>query len=82
MKLTYEAYGIRYTVETDRDDHDGAELKEIFSKILVQAGFAPSVIDVEEGGEYQYVGEDEIVVKKEKLDELEDKAARYQDLCE
>lgn len=81
MKLIYEAYGVRYTVEDNRNDHNAGELKEIFSKILVQAGYAPSVIDVEEGGEYRYVGEDEIVIKQERLDELEDKAARYQDLC-
>ena len=70
MKLTYESYGVRYTVETDRDDHDAGELKDIFSRILVQAGFNPSVIELEddEGG-YQYVGEDEIVVKREEIKE-------------
>lgn len=68
MKLTYEAYGTRYTVETDSDDHDAAELKEIFSKILVQAGFPPSVVELDDGGEYQYVGEDEIVVKREDVE--------------
>ncbi len=82
MKLIYESYGTRYTVETNRDDLDGAELKEIFSKIMVQAGFPPSVVDLDDGGKYEYVGEDEIVIKQEKLDELEEKAARYNDLCE
>ena len=69
MKIVFEQYGTRYTVEDDIDSHDSHELKEIFSKILVQAGFAPSVIECEEGGEYQYVGEDEIVVKKEAIDD-------------
>ena len=69
MKIVFEQYGTRYTVENDTDSHDSHELKEIFSKILVQAGFAPSVIECEEGGEYQYVGEDEIVVKKEAIDD-------------
>ncbi len=67
MKITYEAYGTRYTVEDERDDHDSAELKEIFSKMLVQAGFSPSVVELDDGGGYQYVGEDEVVVKKEDI---------------
>ena len=67
MKIVFEQYNTRYTVEDDINSHDSNELKEIFSKILVQAGFAPSVIECEEGGEYQYVGEDEIVVKKEDI---------------
>lgn len=69
MKIVFEQYNTRYTVEDDVDSHDSGELKEMFSKILVQAGFAPSVIDCEEGGEYQYVGTDEIVVKKEAIED-------------
>lgn len=72
MKIIYEAYGTRYTVETDRNDHNATELKEIFSRILVQAGFGPDVVELEDSGHYEYVGEDEIVVQKEYLDELEE----------
>lgn len=68
MKITYESYGVRYTVETENDDHNAEELKEIFSKILVQAGFSPAVIDLDDGGEYQYVSEDEVVVKREDIE--------------
>lgn len=74
MKLIYENYGVRYTVETDSQDHTAGELKEIFSKILVQSGFSPNVIEAEDGGSYQYVGDDEIVVRKELLEELETRA--------
>lgn len=64
MKLTLEMYGNIYTVETDHDDMNSDELKEIFSRLLVQATFSPSVIDPEDGGSFQYVSEDEKVVKK------------------
>lgn len=78
MKLTYEAYNTRYTVETDRNNHDAAELKEIFSKILVQAGFSPNVIELDDGGRYEYLTDDEIVVKKEYLEELESRKGNEQ----
>ena len=68
MKIVFEQYNTRYTVEDDIDSHSAQELKEIFSKILVQAGFAPSVIENEDGGCYEYVADDEIVVKKEEID--------------
>lgn len=68
MKIVFEQYGTRYTVEDDVDSHDSRELKAIFSKILVQAGFAPSVIESEDDGHYEYVAEDEIVVKREQIE--------------
>ena len=68
MKIVLEQYNTRYTVEDDIDSHSAQELKEIFSKILVQAGFAPSVIDCADGGSYEYVDDDEIVVKREEID--------------
>lgn len=66
MKIVFEQYNTRYTVEDSINSHNAQELKEIFSRLLVLAGFAPAVIDCEEGGSYEYVGVDETVVKKEK----------------
>lgn len=68
MKIALELHNTRYTVESDGDDFDGNELKELFSRIMVVAGYSPSVIELGDGGEYEYVAEDEIVVKKEVLD--------------
>lgn len=40
----------------------------MFDRLLVQAGFPPSVITLHDGtGSYEYVGPDEVVVKKESL---------------
>lgn len=73
MKMTLELYDQRYIVETlnpKQNDFDSGELKELFTRIMVMAGFGPSVLDPEDGGHYEYVGDDEIVIKKEYLDEL------------
>lgn len=53
MKITLELYDIKYTVEENRNDYTAGELKEIFSRLLVQASFSPSVIDPAEGGHYE-----------------------------
>lgn len=65
MKITFTSYDATYSVETKSDDYDARELKEIFSRILVASGFPPSVIDEPDGGSFQYVAEDEIVIKRE-----------------
>lgn len=65
MKIIFTSYNTIYSVETESDDYDGNELKEIFSRILVTAGFSPSVIEDPDGGSYQYVSEDEIVVRRD-----------------
>lgn len=71
MKITLELYDNRYTVETinpKQNDFNGEELKELFSRLMVVAGYSPSVIDLEsDSGGYEYVGEDEIIIKKEEL---------------
>lgn len=64
MKITFTFYDVTYSVETKSDDYESRELKEIFSRILVVAGFPPSIIDDPEGGSFQYVAEDEIVIKR------------------
>ena len=71
MKIILEIYDARYIVEIDHDDLDANEVKEIFSRMLVQAGYSPAVIELNDDyGNYEYVGEDEIVIKREELDKL------------
>lgn len=65
MKITFTSYNTTYSVETKSDDYDANELKEIFSRILVASGFPPSILESSDGGSYQYVANDEIVVRKE-----------------
>lgn len=64
-RITFEYFDEVFTIELPQNDYDADELKEYFSRLLVLAGFPPSVIDTgEDGGEYQYVGDDEEVIKK------------------
>ncbi len=44
MKLQLETYGKKYIVETQNDDLDIFEYFEIFSGMLIQAGFHSSTI--------------------------------------
>lgn len=44
MKLQLESYGKKYIVETQNDDLDIFEYFEIFSGMLIQAGFHSSSI--------------------------------------
>lgn len=68
MRIMLENWGTRYTVETDREDICSDELKGIFNRLLVQAGFPPSVMVLhDDEGSYEYVGPDEVVIKKEEL---------------
>lgn len=54
MKLTLEMYDTVCSVETEQDDLDGYELKELFSRLMVVAGYPPCVIE-EEGGSWKWV---------------------------
>ena len=60
MKIILEMYGDKYTYESDREDYSVYEMKEIFSRMLVQATFPPDVIEPAEGGHYEckYVEEE------------------------
>lgn len=49
MRLTIELYGVTYSITDKRDDQTAQDLKEMFSRLLVVAGFPPSVIDMEDG---------------------------------
>lgn len=72
MKITLELYKTRYTVESDQDDFTADELKGLFSRIMVVAGFPPGVIQLEEeeGGKYMYVGDKEVIISQEELEGL------------
>lgn len=50
MKITLEMNNSVYSVEEPGDDYNANELKEIFSRLLVQATFPPDVIEPAEGG--------------------------------
>ena len=75
MKIILEMNNCRYTYESPYEDADSGTLKEMFSRLLVLAGFSPAVIDLEDEGSYQYVGEDE-EVRKAKKDETDEGAER------
>ena len=70
MKITFENYNIHYEIETGREEYTGEELKTLFSRLLVVAGYPPSVIDAEEGGKYTYVGENELIISREEYKKL------------
>ena len=65
MKITLELHNEKYTAESEQNDYIGNELKEIFSRMMVLAGYSPSVIELDDGGRYEYLSEDEVVIKKE-----------------
>lgn len=49
MKMTLELYGRKFSVEESGDSFDADELKEMFSRMLVQATYSPEVIDLADG---------------------------------
>lgn len=53
MRITLEMNDSRIIYESDKDDYNANELKEIFSRMMVQATYPPSVIDPAEGGHYE-----------------------------
>lgn len=53
MRITLETHNNKYIYESDFEDYDANELKEIFSRMLVQATFPPDVIDLAEGAHYK-----------------------------
>ena len=80
MKIILEYYDTRYTAESinpKANEYNAGELKSLFSKLLVCAGFPARVIEFEDGdefdlGQYELVGPDEVVIKQEYLNKLED----------
>ena len=59
MKITLQMHDWTYTAESKFNDYSADELKEVFSRLLVQATFPPSVIDDKEGGEWRYIYEED-----------------------
>lgn len=53
MRIILEMYDSRIIYESDKDDYKADELKEIFSRMLVQATYPPSVIEPAEGGHWE-----------------------------
>lgn len=53
MRIILEIYDSRIIYETDNDDYKADEMKEIFSRMLVQATYPPSVIEPAEGGHWE-----------------------------
>jgi hypothetical protein len=45
MKLQLESYGKKYTIETEYDDIPLEDYFDMFSRLLVQAGFHQSSIE-------------------------------------
>lgn len=52
MKITLEMHDEKYTFESQQDDYNSNEVKEIFSRLMVQAGFAPNVLWLADGGHF------------------------------
>lgn len=53
MRIILEMYDSRIIYESDKDDYRADEMKEIFSRMLVQAAYPPSVIEPAEGGHWE-----------------------------
>lgn len=53
MKIILEMYDSRIIYESDKNDYTSNEMKEIFSRMLVQATYPPSVIEPAEGGHFE-----------------------------
>lgn len=53
MKLRLEMYNKVYTIESEEDGFTDGEMKEMFSMLLVQAGYSPETIELADGGHYE-----------------------------
>ena len=64
MKITLEMHNYKHSYESEYEDFNAMELKEAFERLMVCAGYPPSVINLEDG-KYEFVGENEQIVRKE-----------------
>ena len=65
MKIELEMYGATYIAEMQNDEMTGEDVMELFSRLLVTAGYPPSVIRLpDDDGHYEYIAEDEEIVKR------------------
>ena len=53
MRIILEMYDSRIIYESDKDDYTADKLKEIFSRMMVQATYSPDVIEPAEGGHWK-----------------------------
>ena len=53
MRIILEMYDSRIIYESDKDDYTADKLKEIFSRMMVQATYSPDVIEPAEGGHWE-----------------------------
>lgn len=53
MRITLEIDDSKIIYESGKSDYRANELKEIFSRMMVQATYSPDVIDPAEGGHYE-----------------------------
>lgn len=53
MRIILEMYDSRIIYESDKDDYKADEMKEIFSRMLVQATYPPCVIEPADGGHWE-----------------------------
>lgn len=64
MRITLEHYDSTYEIETEADDMSAHEIMMLFARLLVAAGYPPSVLITDDAGSYQFVHEDEEVVER------------------
>ena len=54
-RITLEIYGNSYSAELEGHNYDADELKDVFSKLLVPAGYSPNAIeDASKGGHWEW----------------------------
>lgn len=53
MKIILKIYDSRIVYASDKDDYTADEMKEIFSRMLVQATYPPCVIEPVGGGHWE-----------------------------
>lgn len=53
MRITLEMHDQKYIFESSQDEFSANEMKEIFSRLLVQATYPPSVIEPADGGHFE-----------------------------
>jgi hypothetical protein len=70
MRITLEQYESTYEVEIEQEDMSADDLIELFTRILVVAGYPPSVIipKDDEQGSYHFVCPDETITRREQYD--------------
>jgi len=53
MKITLEMHDEKIIYESPSETYTVSEMKEIFSRMLVQATYSPDVIEPAEGGHFE-----------------------------